>query len=81
MDLINTLTIYVSRKLEIQAKAGANVLMIFDSWSHMIPSNFFKRLRIDPIAKIVNELRSKDILCPIIGLPYKAGSSVVKIFI
>ena len=78
MDLINTLTIYVSKKLEIQAKAGANVLMIFDSWSHMIPSNFFKDCAIDPIAKIVNELRSKNILCPIIGLPYKAGSSVIR---
>ena len=30
------------QKLEMQAKAGADVLMIFDSWSHMIPNNFLK---------------------------------------
>ena len=78
MELINTLIIYISEKLEIQAKAGADILMIFDSWSHMIPNNFFKDCAIDPIAKIVQELRSKKIFCPIIGFPFKAGPSVVK---
>ena len=78
MELINTLIIYISEKLEIQAKAGADILMIFDSWSHMIPNNFFKDCAIDPIAKIVEALRSKKIFCPIIGFPFKAGPSVVK---
>ena len=78
MELINTLIIYISEKLEIQAKAGADILMIFDSWSHMIPNNFFKDCAIDPIAKIVQSLRSKKVFCPIIGFPFKAGPSVVK---
>ena len=78
MELIETLSFYIVEKLEIQAKAGADLLMIFDSWSHMIPNNFFKDCAIDPIAKIIQALRSKKIFCPIIGFPFKAGPSVVK---
>ena len=44
MELIETLTNFVTLKLEMQAKAGADVLMIFDSWSHMVPIQFFQRL-------------------------------------
>jgi len=76
-ELIETLSFYIAEKLEMQALAGADVLMIFDSWSHMIPNNFFKDLAINPIAKIVQILRSKNILKPIIGFPFKAGSSLV----
>ena len=78
MELLNTLIFYVSEKLEMQAKAGADVLMIFDSWSHMIPNNFFKSCAIDPISQIVKILRSRKIFVPIIGFPFKAGSSIVK---
>ena len=78
MELIDTLIYYISEKLEMQAKAGADVLMIFDSWSHMIPNNFFDECAINPISKIVRNLRSRDILVPIIGFPFKAGSSIVK---
>ena len=75
-ELIETLSFYIAEKLEMQALAGADVLMIFDSWSHMIPNSFFKDLAIDPIAKIVQTLRSKKIFKPIIGFPFKAGSSL-----
>ena len=52
--------------------------MIFDSWSHMIPNNFFKSCAINPVSKIVKILRSKKIFVPIIGFPFKAGSSIIK---
>ena len=78
MELIETLIYYISDKLEMQAKAGADILMIFDSWSHLIPNNFFNECAINPISKIVKILRSRDILVPIIGFPFKAGSSIVK---
>ena len=78
IELIETLISYISDKLEMQAKAGADVLMIFDSWSHMIPNNFFKACAIDPIAKIVKILRSREIFLPIIGFPFKAGPSIIK---
>ncbi len=77
MELIDTLSFYVAEKLEMQANAGADVLMIFDSWSHMIPSNFFKEYGIKPTAKIINILKSKNIKKPIIGFPFKAGSSLI----
>ncbi len=78
MELIETLTIYVADKLEMQARAGADILMIFDSWSHMIPNNFFDDCAIRPTAKIVDILRSRKILVPVIGFPFKAGESIVK---
>ena len=56
-DLIETLSVYIADKLIMQANAGADVLMIFDTWSHMIPNNFFKECAIDPIAKIVKIVR------------------------
>ncbi|MDC3116433.1 uroporphyrinogen decarboxylase [Alphaproteobacteria bacterium] len=77
MELLDTLSIYVADKLEMQAKAGADVLMLFDSWSHMIPNCFFKECAIHPTAKIISILRSKNITKPIIGFPFKAGSSLI----
>jgi len=77
-ELLETLILFISKKLEMQAKAGADVLMIFDSWSHMIPNNFFDECAINPVSKIVKILRSRDICVPIIGFPFKAGSSIIK---
>ena len=56
--LIETLIVYVADILEMQAKAGADVLMIFDSWSHMIPSIFWKDFAINPTKKIIKILNS-----------------------
>jgi uroporphyrinogen decarboxylase len=77
MELLETLSIYVADKLEMQANAGADVLMLFDSWSHMIPNNFFHECAIDPTARIINILKSKNISKPIIGFPFKAGTSLI----
>ena len=78
MELIETLIIYVADKLEMQAKAGADILMIFDTWYHMIPNNFVDDCAIRPMAKIVDILRSRNIYVPVIGFPFKAGGSIVK---
>ena len=78
MDLIETLIVYIADKLEMQARAGADILMLFDSWSHMIPNTFFNDCAIKPTAKIVDILRSRKIFTPIIGLPFKAGTSIVR---
>ena len=78
MELIETLIVYVADKLEMQARAGADVLMLFDSWSQMIPNNFFNECSIKPTARIIDILRSRKILVPVIGFPFKAGASIVK---
>jgi len=77
-ELIDTLIIYVAQKLELQARAGADVLMIFDSWSHMIPYPYFQEFGIKPTAKIIELLRSQNIKQPIIGFPFKAGNSLIQ---
>jgi uroporphyrinogen decarboxylase len=77
-ELIETLINYITDKLEMQANAGANVLMIFDSWSHMIPNNFYKQVAIDPIAEIIRLLRSRNVKLPIIGFPFKSGGSLIE---
>ena len=75
--LIETLIVYVADILEMQANAGADVLMIFDSWSHMIPNIFWKEFGISPTKKIIKILRSRNILNPIIGFPFKGGHSII----
>ncbi len=77
MELLDVLCINIANKLEMQAKAGADILMLFDSWSHMIPNNFFQECCIKPTANIINMLRQKGVFQPVIGLPFKAGSSLV----
>ena len=62
----------------MQANAGANVLMIFDSWSHMIPNNFYKQFAVDPTAEIIKLLRLRKINVPIIGFPFKSGASLIE---
>ncbi len=78
MELLDTLSINIANKLEMQAKAGADILMLFDSWSHMIPNSFFQECCIKPTANIINMLREKGVFQPIIGFPFKAGSSLIK---
>ena len=77
MELLEELSTNIVNKLEMQANAGADILMIFDSWSHMIPNNFFKECCIKPTANIINMLRKKNVFKPIIGFPFKAGSSLI----
>ena len=76
-ELIDTLTNYVADILEMQAQSGADILMIFDSWSHMIPSFFFNDFGIEPTKNIINILRKRKIFNPIIGFPFKAGTSLI----
>ena len=64
--------------LEFQYKSGATVLMIFDTWSSMIPDFFWRKYGILPINHIVSELRKKNINCPIIGFPFKSGEMLIE---
>ena len=81
MELIETLSIYIAQKLEMQARAGVDILMIFDSWSHMIPNNFFEECAINPISNIVQILRSKNIFVLLLDFHLKLVHHYDKIFI
>ena len=51
--------------------------MIFDTWFHLIPSTYINRLGINSISMIIQQLRKKGVLAPVIGLPFKAGPKIV----
>lgn len=57
-----------------QADAGAEVLMLFDSWAGLLPPSEFRRWVIEPTARIVAALYDTHPHVPIIGFPRLAGT-------
>ena len=56
-----------------QAKAGARVLQIFDSWAGILPEDEFERWCIAPTKTLVARVKAKMPHMPIIGFPRGAG--------
>ena len=63
--------------LVLQAEAGADVLMLFDSWASAVPAAQRKWLVIDPTKKIVDGIREKGHKQPIIGFPKGIGEGLI----
>ena len=63
--------------LNLQAEAGVDVLMLFDSWASAVPASQRKWLVIDPARKIVDELRKRGHTQPIIGFPKGIGEGLI----
>ncbi|MCK8785910.1 uroporphyrinogen decarboxylase [Roseomonas sp. NAR14] len=57
-----------------QAEAGAEALMLFDSWAGLLPPSQFRRWVIEPTSQIVRAVRRRHPLVPIIGFPRLAGA-------
>ena len=57
-----------------QADAGAEVLMLFDSWAGMLPPAEFRRWVIEPTARIAAGLRESHPHVPVISFPRLAGA-------
>ena len=57
-DMLNMLTKKlvksISEYLIMQAKAGANILMIFDSWGGLLNSNNYIEFSLNPMKEIIN---------------------------
>ncbi len=51
----------ISEYLIMQAKAGANILMIFDSWGGLLNSNNYIHFSLNPMKEIINNLRKDKI--------------------
>ena len=62
--------------LAAQAEAGAEVLMLFDTWSGVLPPEHFRRYVIDPTQRIAAALSQRCPDVPVIGFPRMAGLSV-----
>ncbi len=59
--------------LAAQVKAGADAVMLFDSWAEGLPDNIFREVIIAPSAQLVARLRTLGVTVPIIGFPRGAG--------
>ena len=62
--------------LAAQVKAGADALMIFESWAEGLPSDLFQTLVVDPNAALIKRLRDMGITVPIIGFPRGAATMI-----
>jgi uroporphyrinogen decarboxylase len=71
--LMDVLTLASIEYLSAQVVAGAEVLMLFDSWAGVLSPSLFRAHCITPAARIVAALRARHPGVPIIGFPRLAG--------
>ena len=74
-DLIEMLVESTAQYLINQAKAGAEALQLFDSWSGALDAQQFKRWCIEPTRKIVALVKEACPDIPVIGFPKGAGNN------
>jgi uroporphyrinogen decarboxylase len=74
--IIDLLTETTVTYLSAQAEAGAEALMLFDSWAGVLAPSQFRRYVIEPARRIVTALRERFPDLPVIGFPRMAGPSV-----
>ena len=66
------------RFLELQARAGADALMLFDSWASAVPAHARDHVVSDPVAQIIDQLARRGIRKPVIGFPKGIGEGLVR---
>jgi len=71
--LMDTLTEATITYLSAQAEAGAEALMLFDSWAGVLSPLQFRAHAMAPAARIVAALRQRHPTVPVIGFPRLAG--------
>jgi uroporphyrinogen decarboxylase len=71
--LIALLTEATVSYLAAQIDAGAEAVMLFDTWAGILSPGQFRRYVIDPARAIVDALRQRHPEVPIIGFPRLAG--------
>ena len=74
--LIATIEAATITYLSAQISAGAEAVMLFDSWSGILPPRLFRDYVIAPTARIVAALKVRHPDTPVIGFPRLAGFMV-----
>ncbi|RYG04225.1 MAG: uroporphyrinogen decarboxylase [Caulobacteraceae bacterium] len=74
--LIEVLVESTARYLVMQAKSGAQVLKLFESWAEGLAEDVFERIVIKPHAAIIEKVRAAGVDAPFIGFPRGAGALV-----
>jgi uroporphyrinogen decarboxylase len=74
--LLKVLVDSTARYLVMQARSGAQVLKIFESWAEGLAEDVFERIVIRPHAEIVRQVRAAGVTVPFIGFPRGAGALV-----
>jgi uroporphyrinogen decarboxylase len=77
--LLDKLSETVSLYLRAQIEAGADVVMIFDSWGGVLPEDAFLRYALPSIQKIVAEIKKYAPHIPVIGFTKGGGLWLDKI--
>ncbi|MBL6622380.1 MAG: uroporphyrinogen decarboxylase [Alphaproteobacteria bacterium] len=67
----------VIRLLVLQARAGADVLMLFDSWAGAVPDALREDFVINPAIRIIDGVRDQGIAQPIICFPKGLGEGLL----
>ena len=73
-ELMDMLVEQTAATLLRQVRAGADVVMLFDSWAGVLPAAQFRRFVIEPTRRIVALLRAEHPGLPVIGFPRLCGS-------
>jgi uroporphyrinogen decarboxylase len=74
--LVDVLVEATAIYLAMQVRAGAQALMIFESWAEGLPEDLFDTLVVSPHQKLVARLRELQVDAPLIGFPRGAGAMV-----
>ena len=73
-ELIDLLVKATSEYLIRQIEEGAEVIQLFDTWAGNLPEDQFYKWAIEPVRKIILNIRASYPEIPIIGFPRGAGS-------
>jgi uroporphyrinogen decarboxylase len=74
--LIDILVDVSSRYLVAQVEAGAEAVQIFDTWAGVLPPGEFQRWCIEPVCRIIANVRREIPDAKIIGFPRGCGASL-----
>lgn len=75
-QILEILVEATARYLVMQARSGAQVLKLFESWAEGLSEDVFDRVVIRPHQEIIRRVRAAGVNTPFIGFPRGAGALV-----